>query len=395
MSRRITTELPDITSTQTTVAEETSIGSSSIKVDDASSFSQDDAILLRTRGHELNQVRLIDSISSDTISINEDTKFTLEKDEGITKLNYDQYNVKRDNTTIFTDTLDYSNPRNLVEYRDHSDDASMTKTYEIEWEQSRSNTTQQGVSESEQSTVGFVDISQFKNELDLNVSNITIAKALEYGFQALKNKTYTETELISSSRNSEFNIALEKLHFADRNGDLNIDSRDVIAYEYDASTDHVLYLNHLMTKVQTDRNQRVYFNQQVPRRSNSIYFDIPTTYSVLDKKLHLYEEVQKLYAQNHLLNNTTTNSVKDGITSWNAGGTNVKRDPKTVQNVIEKNKERIKKIVQNQIIQYYSTSTKLRTEYSHLEDSWGDDDNWNETNHVRGGFQVGSSDRRP
>ena len=396
MSRRIATELPDPTSTSTETANETLIGSTTIDVDDASSFAQDDAILLRIRGHELNQVRLIDSISGNTITINEQTKFTLDEGETITKLNYDQYNIKQDGSIIFTDTLDYSNPRNTVEYTDNSDSASLIDTYEIEWEQSRTGTTQQAFSQSEQGKIGFLDVSQFQNQAGLDASTSkSVASALRYGFSALKNKTYTEVELISSSSTNSFDIELNNLYFGDDNADGIIDSRDIITYEFDNQTDHILYLNHLITKVQTDRNKRVYFSEQVPRISNSIYFEIPATYGNLDKKLHLFKEVQKLYAQNFLLNNTTNQAVKSAILSWNAGGTNVQRDPKTVQSVVEKNSERIKSIIQNQIIEYYGTSSKLRTEYSHLEDRWGDNEGWNETDDVEGGFRVGSSTRRP
>lgn len=373
MIRRITTELPSPRQEQTKVSSKASIGDTEIPVDDPAVFSGrlDEPVLVGKRGRDTNVVNYIDSINSDSVILKEQLLYDLEKDETLTLLDYDEFELVRDDdgveTVVHTERLFYGNPRGLIKAVDRTSQVSPVKEYTLKVRNTVTNTEEILVENDVLETVGFLNVELAAFELGLSSPTVELVDALQYGFSYVQSRVFCEKTFNSNERANKFDIDLEKRRvIVDLDGDFDISSNDVIVYTKSSNGEKMRYVTHLVQRVKTERDLKIYFKEVVPETNETLYMEVQTGDREFKKKRSMLQQAQKLIGANHILQNANNENMKEGISSWSAGGKSVTRDASGTQSLVQSNKERADELLNNKISNYYSKTTPLRTRQNHL-----------------------------
>jgi hypothetical protein len=156
------------------------------------------------------------------------------------------------------------------------------------------------------------------------------------------------------------------LFVADWNADRQVTKDDIIVYQEDQSTGIRTYLNYMIQSLSND-GTTLFFKQQVPTDGKVLVMWIPVGAKPNNEVQSTLKTVNKLYAINYILMNSTSQAVKSAILQWTAGGTTVNNDPSTVQAVIDKNNAMMKTLINDILVKIYPLRTKLRTKASSLD----------------------------
>lgn len=373
MIRRITTELPAPREEKTNVSKKGVIGDKEIFVDDPTVFSGhvDEPVLVGKRGRDTNVVNYIDSVNSDSVTLKEGLLYDLEKEEELTLLEYDEFELLRDDdgtsTSVHKEDLFYGNPRGLIEAVDRTAKVSPTKEYTLKVRNTVTNTEETLVENDVLETVGFLNVELAASEIGLSSPTTELVDALQYGFSYVRNQVFSEKTFSSNERANKFNIDLEKRRvIVDLDGDFDISSNDVIVYVKSDNGENMRYVTHLVQRVIAERDSKIYFKEIIPEQNETLYMEVQTGDREFKKKRSLLQQVQKLISANHILRNANNENMKEGISSWSAGGKSVTRDASGTQSLVQSNKDRANEILNNNISRYYSKTTPLRTRRNHL-----------------------------
>jgi hypothetical protein len=368
--------LPEPTTTTTTTSAVLSVSDTSFAVADASSFSADDFILFDIRGSEFNEIRKIDGIVSNTITITEGVELPHDSGITITKLNYDKYKITKssDNVTytdVVTGDLDYYNQFGKIEYKDTSVGASDSLYYKIYYYNSESETESLQDTLVNENNYSYISIDEFKSETGFtsdDLSDDEISNALLYAVEWIQDNAYNKIRLTTTSADTLFELDLNGMEFCDWYGEGSITTNDVEVYEYDAENYIRYNINYLIAKIFPDTKKLV-FKESVPRDGRELTIVAKVGFKTLDDSKQTLRNISKLMATNYILTNVDTSKIKNGITSWNAGGVNVNRDLNSVKDSVQKNYEQAKTVLNN-ILKIYMKITKLRTRYSSLNSTY-------------------------
>ena len=104
----------------------------------------------------------------------------------------------------------------------------------------------------------------------------------------------------------------------------------------------------------------------MPRNQRQMIFEIPSSFKPREETLSLFKQVNKLLAINYALINSKNDKLKNVISNWNAGGTNVTKDGTTVEDLIKANAAEADRIIKEILTKTYTHTTKLRTRRSSL-----------------------------
>lgn len=365
---------PDVTTTVTTTKNAIPYNSTVIQVSSTTGFAIDDFVLLESQGHEKNEIVKITNIENG-VSITVSST-TLPHDAGIivTKLLYDQYIIAMNTdggtswTPVVTANLDYSNPRNCIEYLDGSANASDSLYYQISYYNSATHTTNIQATVHNEDNFSYCTAADFRTESKIDSTQLPdslIYDALVSGVEYIKDKLYRIQVLESAATDTVWNVDIGKLEFADYNGDRVIDKNDFIIFEYDNTTNFRTYLSHKILKIYTDK-PKILFKENVPSAGKTLVFHLPVTYKKFNDIRSSLKIVNKLLAINYVLTNTKNSTLRDAILSWTAGGTTIQKDPNAVQIMIEANKKQADTLINEILLRMATARTKMRTEWSSL-----------------------------
>lgn len=373
---------PDPTTTTTTLSTAIEYNDTELVVADASSLSVDDFILLEDIGHEKCEIVQITVIDSNTLTT---TAVTLPHDASITitKLNYDKATIEKStNGTTYTDLveqdLNYADVNNCIQYFDDDVDASDSLYYKIYYYNSSTTTEDLQATLHNEENYGYINVDKFRAETGFTtaeVSNAEVERAIYTSLEWIQDNAYVYHEF-DGPQDSVYSI-LTNMEFADWNGDGVIDKNDIIIYEYDQENLMRRYLSNKIIKVNPD-TKKIFFSEQVPiSSSNNLVIKIPVTFKQYKDIRGTLQQISKLIATNYILMNVDTSKIKNGVTSWTAGGTSVNRDLSNLKDSIDKNVKNALRLLA-QIEKMYTRSTKLRTTYSSLN--------------TRGRYNIGYAD---
>lgn len=373
-------DLPEVTSTSTTITSFISINDTILEVTDSSNFSTNDFVLIEEQGNERVELRKISSIDSATqITLTEGCDFEHLESIALTKISYDKYKIERsdDNvsfTDVTTEELEYSHPKQKIEYFDESSTASDDLYYRISYV--NSHTTTEVVQDTlyKQENFSYITPTDFRNETDLTsdlLSSSLLYPALVSGVEFIRDKLYvTKTFTASSATQDTYFIYNEdNMYFADYDGDRKITKDDIYVFEHDPSTELRTYIPHKIQRM-VEKTKTIFFTEALPRDGKELTVMIPMTFKPFDDIRHNLRQVNKLLAINYVLRNTKNQSVRSTILNWTAGGTSVNREPLTVATAIEQNMKDANRIISDILSKIYSQKTRLRTNFSYLNNRY-------------------------
>lgn len=362
---------PDVTSVTTTLSSAVCSNNSEIEVTDASSLSANDIILIEDVGFEKCEIAIIDSIIDNTLTLTTELTMSHSNSTTITKINYNQYTIKKatvvssTKTTVVTNTIDYANPINCIEYIDQDYEASDELFYFVYYYNSVTETEYLAETLHQDLNYGYMDVENFRAETaftESEVSDAEVQKAIYNALEWIQDNAYVTHEF--SCANEEYMIIDDALEFADYNGDNVIDYKDFIIYEYDSNSFR-RYLSSKIAKI-IPESKKILFTESLPINSqNTLVIKVPLTFKKLGEILYSLKTVTKLIATNWILENVDTSKIKSGITSWTAGGTSVNRDLNNLRESIKQNLFNANRVL-TQIAKIYIKPTKLRTRHSSL-----------------------------
>lgn len=361
---------PNVTTVKTNIISDIDINTTEIEVVDSSSFSVGDFVLIEEVGHEYCEIVKISNITGNVLQVST-TNLPHINNTFLTKINYDKYIIQRsyDNETyvlLHTGELDYSEVYNNIFYIDESADASDKLYYKVLYYNSETATTDEQIILHNEKNYGYITVDEFRRDTSFSkaeVSDSEVEKAIYKALEWIQDNAYVYHEFNEGIDNTF--VILSNLEFADWNGDSVIDKNDVIVYEFDQRTLTRRYLSDKLVKV-FPKSKKLLFSETVPTNpANQLVIKIPMTFKQLGTIKATLAAVSKLIATNHILRDVDTSKIKGGITSWNAGGTNVNRDLSSLENSINKNLETARRLL-TQICKLYTRRTTLRTEQSSL-----------------------------
>lgn len=362
---------PEPANITTSLSVEVDYNSNTINVLNGSFFAEDDFLLIENVGHEKCEIVKILSINVNELTI---TPTTLPHsiNTTITKLYYDKYKIKKSPTLtgLFVDVhvgdIDYSNPHNIIYYIDNDVNASSNLYYKIYYYNSETEVEVEQTVLNKERNYGYIDIATFRAETGFSeneVSDAEVERAILSGLEWIQDNAYVYHEF-DGPRDSVYSIN-SNMEFADWNGDNVVDKYDILVYEFDSNTLMRRYIGNKIIKV-LPNSKKLFFSEKVPiTPTNQLVIKIPMTFKKLDDIKNTLANISKLIGTNTILKDIDTTKIKQGITSWTAGGTSVNRDLGNLKDSIEKNYEMAKRLL-TQVCEIYVRNTKLRTSKSSL-----------------------------
>lgn len=345
--------------------------SNTFDVLDVSGFAVNDFILVENVGHEKVEIVKILNISGNTFTTE---NFVLPHDlnVSVTKLNYDKFKITRKITPAGTETdvvekkFDYANPFNIIEYFDNSLDASDSLYYSIYYVNSHTLDEDLQVVLNKEENYGYINVEHFRRETSFTEDEITtseIERAVYQSFEWIRDNTYVRLDF-DGDMDDVFNIVTD-MELADWNGDRVIDKRDIILYEFDSTTMMRQYLSNKIIKVSAD-TKKIFLKERIPLiPQHGVVIKIPLTFNKMEYNYQALANVSKLIATNFILKDVDISKIKNGITSWTAGGTTVSRDVNNIKDSIDKNLAMANQLL-SQLRKIYMVPTKMRTMASSL-----------------------------
>ena len=364
---------PAVTDVSTSSTPSLSRNDTSIICNDASSFSAEDFVLFEEVGHELCEICQIDSIVGNTIELVKGLQYPHDASTTITKLNYDKCIIKYSSyetgtyTTLATLDLDYSNPHNSIEYVDSRKDASDLVYYKIYYYNSSTETETLATTLHNEDNFSYISIENFRQETGFTESELTdaeISVALFNALEWIKDNAYNVVTLQSYVQDNIFELDLDGMEFAHWTGNKILTKYDFEIYQYNTSTNYITYLTDKLIKI-NENSYKLIFSETIPSDNEVLYIKVPVTFKRFSEIRNVLANISKLIAVNYILRNVNISKIRNGVTSWTAGGTSVNRDTSSVDAAIETNLKQAKKLLE-QILKVYMKRTPLRTERSSL-----------------------------
>lgn len=348
--------------------------SDTLSVEDSSVFSINDIILIEEVGCEIFEIKKIVAITDNTITLDSPINYTHNFLAKVTKLNYDKIKVERGAsetdtfTEIYNDYIDYANEHNRLEFYDRSLIANDEMYYKIYYCNSVTGTEVLIDTLHEEDNFSYISVDKFRQETgftDEEVSDGVIIDGLISALEWIRDNAYFVQTLKGAEPDTTFILDLDGLEMADWNADRKIDKYDLVVYEHDNESEINTYITHKIVKVIPD-GHKIFFLDKVPSVGKTLFFQVPVTFKKFDEIHASLAEISKLLATNYILQNTSINKFRQGITSWTAGGTTISRDPSALSQSIENNLNTAKLIL-DRIVKLYARPSKLRTTYSSLD----------------------------
>lgn len=354
--------LPSPTSTTSTLAAAIAIGGTSVDFADASSFSANDFVLLEVQGHEYCEILKIDSKSGDTVTFTAGAVLPHSSGITVSKLSYDKYRIEEsknnsDWTTLVTGDLDYSHKHQQIVYEYTS--WSKDNYYRISYYNSETSTAAVQATQNNVDQFGWITLAELRSEPDIptHLEDSILINAILFGREYIRDKAFTYRIVRTSERDTDYELDLDMMEFADWNSTGNINVDDFIIYEED-NNGIKTYLPHKVAKIWPD-SHRILFSETVPTTNSALVFWAPATFRQYDRIKQSLRLVNKLKAVNYILSNVPISQLSTGGPSWTAGGTTVNKEPTTIQQTIKENEEIIKKEMTN-LVKVYIRPSRLR-----------------------------------
>jgi len=372
--KRILYNNPAVTTTTTDTDAALAYGDTDITVDDASSFSADDILLIESVGNEFGEIRIVDSITNNTITLTVAIEYPHISGVTVTKLSYNQYKITYSNTNndfeaLVTGDLDYADKHNRIDYVTYTNGVNDNTYLAIYYYNSVTEVEILQDTLYQQDNYSWCTEADFKSQIGITTSSNSefIYEALRHGVESMGDDLFFNKVVETTDADVQFDIDLAGYVVADFDGNRLIDKNDIIAYEYDTANNLITYISHKIVKLFNGKGApKVIFSERVPTSGKTLVITIPVAQVEYDSYRSSYSEINKLYAVNYLLNNSTNKSVKDAIMGWSAGGTTIDKGPTTTADVIEKNDKRIRMLMKDLLQKAYVKPTKLRTQRSIL-----------------------------
>jgi len=379
--------LPEPTTTETTLTSDIAYGDTILAVADSSSFSANDFIVLEEIGSEITEIVKIVSIDSATqITLSSGVTIEHISTSKITKINYDKFKITSSTTLdgtyteVVTQLLYYGQENFKIEYVDDRYEASDGLFYKIYYVNSHTSTETVQDTINNEDNYSYISATQFRAESKITsslLSDSSLYDALVSGVEYIDDAIYNIFTQTGQVNESIYDIDIGRMHIADKNADREISKEDIVVYEYDATRAVRIFKHHKIVKlISNDAGYKLIFKENMPSSSDrNLIFKIPVTFKAFNSIRHNLLIVNRLIATNYLLINNNNANVKTAVLNWTAGGTNISKDPVTIQAVIETNDKEARSIISEVLSKIYSKKTKLRTTYSSLNHYLGASNN--------------------
>lgn len=384
MVRRIIVDNPSLDRNEVTLFEDKAdAGSTTFNVQSTENFSSGDLILIGLPSSENAEVREVDTIvSSTSVSVTVSTSFPHDRDEPLLKLEFDQLRLYRstDNGSTFpslaTVNIDYNSPQNTTEYVDTTGTQSYIYRYDF---YNSKTTTASAISQNikQPKHIGYITVDEFKAQTGIKVHDDLIREAIAIGATNIRRELYVPRIYKTQNAADEHFLPVEK-HFTFADTDLSntpIDENDFYAFEEDPVTqDNVpgarTDITSDITAVDIDR-QTVTFSTDRPSSGKQLVIIWHETWEKLkfDDSVQsdvsglirfsniTLKRINKLYAVNYIFENVPYHTLQRGVSSWTLNGVSIPFDYPTMQQVIEDNNKRIRKIYDSLDMPYMRFTT--------------------------------------
>jgi len=348
--------------------------SNTLNVENASIFSINDIILIEEVGCEIFEIKEIKAINENTITLNSPVAYDHNFLTKVTKLNYDKLKITRGAslnetfTDIYEDYINYADEHNRLVYYDRDLIANDEMYYKVYYLNSVTGAEVLGATLHKEDNFSYISVDKFRQQTGFTedeASDGVIIDGLINALEWIRDNAYFVQTLKGAEPDTTFTLDLDGMEMADWNADRKIDKYDLVAYEHDNESEINTYITHKIVKVIPD-GHKIFFLDKVPTPGKTLFLTIPVTFKKYNEIQESLAEISKLLATNYILQNTSINKFRQGITSWNAGGTSVSRDPSALSQSIENNLNSAKQIL-DRIVKLYAKPSKLRTTYSSLD----------------------------
>jgi hypothetical protein len=366
---RLVQNLPKPTDENVGILTQDVVATQLLHVDDTSLISPGDILLIEEFGNELNETVVVDSITGNTVILEEPIIIPHKKGTSLHIVEYNKYAIVRKDstdTTLVSDYIDYANQYSSIIFQDDSDGSSYKKQYKLVLTNTSTNTSSEVILEPRE--VGYVSVSKLYRDFSISESTLpqsSLISAIHFGAEYIRDRAFRRFTAQATQKDTMFDIDFDTWTFADWNADGTIDADDFYVFEYNQQTNETVFVNHLISKVITRQgHEKIIFTKELPRQNFSLNFAIKTAQQPFEELKSVLERVNQLLAANYILQNTNNKNVRDGVLSWSAGGTSVNRDSGSVERVVEKNEEHVRNLIQKLLTKIHVQRTKLRTERS-------------------------------
>ncbi len=353
---------PDVSQLEVSyLTEDKNAGETTLTVQNTTGFSPDDYIIIEQVGNEYAEMHQIDSIADiSTLVLKTPIQHSHGKLTKIIKTLFNQVRLYRsadgtNYTLIQTKEINWQDKYNQVVFVDTT--GSDEYWYKVEYFNSTNSLSIFSSPIKTPTKIGYLTVEEFKRETGIKGDDDTIAHALKYGSQEIFRKLFTGRQWKTATPNTEFELPVEVLEFADANLDGIIDRDDFLVWEEDVDGVRT-YVTSDIASIDVDRHI-ITFNNPHPAPNKTLVFEYQLTYRKLVELDEALRRLNMLFAVNYLFRNIPFKRLQRGIGSWSINGVSVNFESSMLTDVIKSNSEEINHII-GMIGRIYSKKTAIR-----------------------------------
>lgn len=362
---------PDISKQEITyLAANVALAGTILTVQNTADYLVNDFIVIEQVGNEYAEMRQIATIPSASSMTVPAVSFAHGILAPIRKTPFNQMRLYRSvdgsvYSMIETKTIDWQDKFNQAIFIDATGNDNYW--YKVEYYNSVSTLSIMSSPIKTPTQIGYLTVEDFKRETGISADNDSCAHALRYGAQEIYRKLYTGRQFKTTAQNTQQQIAVEGLEFADQNLDGVIDKNDFVTYEED-QTGVRTYVTSDITSVDVDRHLLT-FGTARPTSGKTLVVEFHLTcrkLTELDEKLR---RLNMLWAANYIFRNIPIKRLQKGIGGWTINGVSIDFQMGMIQDLIKSNDQAIKDLVAD-ISRVYLRTTQIRRPTQTDQLSW-------------------------